>query len=167
MGSDPFRGRVRAVASRLPIDDVLPQVVDAVRERGTCVLVAPPGAGKTTRVPGALLDAGFITGEIVVLQPRRLAARMAAARVASERGVSLGDEVGYEVRFDRKVSGATRIRFVTEGVLTRRLLADPQLKGVGAVIIDEFHERHLDGDLALALVERLRATRTELKLIVM
>ena len=152
---------------RLPIDDVLPAVVGAVRERGTCVLVAPPGAGKTTRVPGALRDAGIVDGEIVVLQPRRLAARMAAARVASERGVELGGEVGYEVRFDRKVSAATRIRFVTEGVLTRRLLGDPELRGVGCVIIDEFHERHLDGDLALALVERLRQTRRELRLIVM
>ena len=115
------------------------------------VLVAPPGAGKTTRVPGALLDAGLVRGEIVVLQPRRLAARLAAARVASERGGELGGEVGYEVRFDRRTSAATRIKFVTEGVLTRRLLADPELRGVGCVIIDEFHERHLDGDLALAL----------------
>jgi ATP-dependent helicase HrpB len=156
-----------ALVQRLPIDDVLPALVAAVRDRGVAVLVAPPGAGKTTRVPGALLDDGTIDGEIVVLQPRRLAARMAAARVASERGVELGREVGYEVRFDRKVSGATRIRFVTEGVLTRRLLSDPQLRGVGCVIIDEFHERHLDGDLALALVERLRATRPELRLIVM
>lgn len=158
---------MRAVLARLPIDDVLPDVVDAVRTRGVCVLVAPPGAGKTTRVPGALLDAGVVTGEIVVLQPRRLAARMAAARVASERKVELGGEVGYEVRFDRRVSAATKIRFVTEGVLTRRLLADPELRGVGAVLIDEFHERHLDGDLALALVERLRAKRPELRLIVM
>ncbi len=155
------------MAARLPIEDVLPQVIAAVRERGVCVLVAPPGAGKTTRVPGALLDAGVVTGEIVVLQPRRLAARLAAARVASERGGGLGGEVGYEVRFDRKVSAATRIKFVTEGVLTRRLLADPELRGVGAVIIDEFHERHLDGDLALALVERLRARRPELRLMVM
>lgn len=152
---------------RLPIEDVLPAVVAAVRERGCAVLVAPPGAGKTTRVPGALRDAGIVDGEIVVLQPRRLAARMAAARVASERGVELGAEVGYEVRFDRRVSAKTVIRFVTEGVLTRRLLADPELRGVGCVIIDEFHERHLDGDLALALVERLRQTRKELKLIVM
>ena len=155
------------MAARLPIDDVLPAVIDAVRARGVAVLVAPPGAGKTTRVPGALLDAGLVTGEIVVLQPRRLAARMAAARVASERGGELGAEVGYEVRFDRRVSGATKIRFVTEGVLTRRLLADPELRGVGCVVIDEFHERHLDGDLALALVERLRAKRPELRLIVM
>jgi len=158
---------VRTVPVALPIDVVLPAVVAAVRERGVAVLVAPPGAGKTTRVPGALLDAGVVTGEIVVLQPRRLAARLAAARVASERGGELGAEVGYEVRFDRKVSAATRLRFVTEGVLTRRLLADPELRGVGAVIIDEFHERHLDGDLALALVERLRARRPELRLVVM
>ena len=149
----------------LPIDDVLPQLVAAVRERGSCVLVAPPGAGKTTRVPGALLD--LVEGSIVVLQPRRLAARLAAARIAKERGVELGGEVGYVVRFDKKVSAATRIELVTEGVLTRRLLGDPELRGVGCVIIDEFHERHLDGDLALAMVERLRARRPELKLVVM
>ncbi len=148
--------------ARLPIDDVLPAIVLAMRERGRCVLVAPPGAGKTTRVPGALLDAGVVDGEIIVLQPRRLAARLAATRVASERGGRLGGEVGYEVRFDRKVSSETRIRFVTEGVLTRRLLADPALRGVGCVIVDEFHERHLDGDLALALVARL-----DVKLVVM
>ncbi|HSK00729.1 MAG TPA: helicase-related protein, partial [Kofleriaceae bacterium] len=153
--------------ARLPIDDALPPLIAAVREHRTAVLVAPPGAGKTTRVPGALRDAGAITGDVVVLQPRRLAARLAAARVAHERGGELGREVGYEVRFDRRISDATRIRFVTEGVLTRRLLSDPALRGVGCVIIDEFHERHLDGDLALALVERLRATRADLALVVM
>ncbi|MBX3155371.1 MAG: ATP-dependent helicase HrpB [Deltaproteobacteria bacterium] len=152
---------------RLPIDDVLPAVVGAVRDRRCAVLVAPPGAGKTTRVPGALVDAGAVDGEVVVLQPRRLAARMAAARVAHERGGELGAEVGYEVRFDRRASAATRIRFVTEGVLTRRLLVEPELRGVGCVVLDEFHERHLDGDLALALVERLRARRPELALVVM
>jgi ATP-dependent helicase HrpB len=159
------------VPAALPIDAVLPEIVGAVRDRGVAVLVAPPGAGKTTRVPGALLDAGAVTGEIVVLQPRRLAARLAAARVATERGGArggeLGGEVGYEVRFDRRIGPATRIRFVTEGVLTRRLLGDPELRGVGCVIIDEFHERHLDGDLALALVARLRARRRELALLVM
>jgi ATP-dependent helicase HrpB len=155
------------VLARLPIDAVLPEVVAAARERGVAVLVAPPGAGKTTRVPGALLDAGVIAGEVVVLQPRRLAARLAASRVAAERGGELGGEVGYEVRFDRRAGPGTRIRFVTEGVLTRRLLADPTLRGVGCVIIDEFHERHLDGDLALSLVARLRARRPELRLIVM
>jgi ATP-dependent helicase HrpB len=155
------------VRQALPIDAVLPDVIAAVRARGVVVLVAPPGAGKTTRVPGALLDAGVVDGEIVVLQPRRLAARLAATRVASERGGELGGEVGYEVRFDRRVGAHTRIRFVTEGVLTRRLLGDPELRGVGCVIIDEFHERHLDGDLALALVARLRAKRPTLRLVVM
>ncbi|MBA2544744.1 MAG: ATP-dependent helicase HrpB, partial [Deltaproteobacteria bacterium] len=100
--------------AKLPIDDVLAALVTAVRDRRVAVLVAPPGAGKTTRVPGALLDAGAIDGEIVVLQPRRLAARLAATRIASERGVELGREVGYEVRFDRKRSAATRISLVTE-----------------------------------------------------
>jgi ATP-dependent helicase HrpB len=118
-------------------------------------------------VPSALLDAGIITGTIVVLQPRRLAARLAAARIASQRGVTLGSEVGYQVRFDRKTSAATRIELVTEGVLTRRLLSDPELEGVGCVIIDEFHERHIDGDLALALVARLRQRRPDLALVVM
>ena len=158
------------MASALPIDAVLPEVVAAVRDRGAAVLVAPPGAGKTTRVPGALLDAGAIggQGQVVVLQPRRLAARLAATRVAAERGGGqLGGEVGYEVRFDRRVGPGTRIRFVTEGVLTRQLLGDPELRGVGCVIIDEFHERHLDGDLALALVARLRERRPELRLVVM
>ncbi len=149
----------------LPIDAVLPALVEAVRERGVAVLVAPPGAGKTTRVPGALLE--LVQGSIVVLQPRRLAARLAAARIASERGVALGGEVGYQVRFDRKVGPTTRIELVTEGVLTRRLLGDPDLRGVGCVVIDEFHERHLDGDLALALLSRLRERRPELKLVVM
>jgi ATP-dependent helicase HrpB len=152
---------------RLPIDDVLAELVGAVRERRVAVLVAPPGAGKTTRVPGALVDAGVVTGEVVVLQPRRLAARLAAARIASERGGELGGEVGYEIRFDRKRSAATRIALVTEGVLTRRLLADPELRGVGCVVIDEFHERSLDADLALALVARLRERRPELALVVM
>jgi ATP-dependent helicase HrpB len=155
------------VRSPLPIDAVLTEIVAAVRERRVCVLVAPPGAGKTTRVPGALLDARVVEGEIIVLQPRRLAARLAATRVAAERGGELGGEVGYEVRFDRRIGPHTRIQFVTEGVLTRRLLGDPELRGVGCVIIDEFHERNLDGDLALALVHRLRTRRPELALIVM
>jgi len=144
----------------LPIDEVLPGLLEAVARRGAAVLVAPPGAGKTTRVPGALLDAGLAgTGDVVILEPRRLATRLAATRVAYERGVRVGDEVGYEVRFDRKVGSATRIRFVTEGILTRRLLADPTLAGTSVVILDELHERHLAGDLALALLQRLRATR--------
>ena len=153
----------------LPIDDALPALVDAVRARGAAVLVAPPGAGKTTRVPGALLDAGLCgDGDVVVLEPRRLAARLAATRVAAERGTAVGAAVGYEIRFDRKVGAATRIRFVTEGILTRRLIDDPSLRGTGCVVVDEFHERHLDGDLALALLARLRrTTRPDLRVVVM
>ncbi|HWE27904.1 MAG TPA: helicase-related protein, partial [Polyangia bacterium] len=130
------------------------------------VLEAPPGAGKTTRVPRALLDAG-VEGEILVLEPRRLAARLAARRVAEELGEKVGERVGYRIRFEDAVSARTRIVFVTEGVLTRRLLSDPELKGVGAVLLDEFHERHLQGDVALALLRRLQTRRPELKLIVM
>ncbi len=154
-------------APLLPIDDVLAEITGHAMKSGVVVLQAPPGAGKTTRVPGALLDAG-VPGKIVVLEPRRLAARLAARRVAAERGESVGGTIGYEVRFDRSISASTRIEFVTEGILTRRLLSDPDLRGVGAVILDEFHERHLQGDLALALLARLRIrSRPELKLVVM
>src|SRR5690606_25976442 len=112
-----------------------------VRERGGLVLVAEPGAGKTTRVPRALLDAGFAeAGEIVVVEPRRIAARMAAARVAAELGEPVGERVGYRVRFDQKVSRTTRITFVTEGIVARRLDADPLLEGVSTVVFDELHE---------------------------
>lgn len=151
----------------LPIDSELPGIVSVLRERRRLVLEAPPGAGKTTRVPRALLDAGF-EGEIVVLEPRRLAARLAAARVAEELGERVGATVGYSVRFEEMRSARTRIRFVTEGVLTRRLLDDPTLRGVGVVLLDEFHERHLQGDLALALLERaMRTTRPDLSVVVM
>jgi len=151
----------------LPIDSELDAIVAAVRDRGRLVLEAPPGAGKTTRVPRALLDAG-IEGEIVILEPRRLAARLAAARVAEELGESVGDTVGYSVRFEERKSERTRIRFVTEGVLTRRLFENPSLPGVSVVVLDEFHERHLQGDLALALLERsLRTTRPDLRVVVM
>jgi ATP-dependent helicase HrpB len=152
----------------LPIDPILPELVRAVRERGAVVLEAPPGAGKTTRVPGALLDGLGGTGEILVLEPRRLAARMAAKRVADERGERVGETVGYQVRFEDVSSARTRIRFVTEGVLTRRLVSDRDLRGVDVVVLDEFHERHLHGDVALALVHRLRRTRRpDLRVIVM
>src|SRR5205085_6023593 len=116
------------------------------------VLEAPPGAGKTTRVPPTLLDAGLTDGrEVWVLEPRRLAARLAARRVAEERGERVGESIGYQVRFEAVASARTRLRFVTEGILTRRLLRDPTLDGVSTVFLDEFHERHLEGDLALAL----------------
>ena len=125
----------------LPIDAVLPQILAALRDGSALVLEAPPGAGKTTRVPPALL--ALLPGEIVVLEPRRLAARTAAKRVAQELGERTGETVGYQVRFDEVSSAKTRLRYVTEGILTRRLLADPELRGVSAVVLDEFHERHL------------------------
>jgi len=137
----------------LPIDAVLPQIIAALRERSAVVLEAPPGAGKTTRVPPALLD--LVPGEVIVLEPRRIAARAAAMRVAHELGERVGETVGYQVRFDEVASARTRLRFVTEGILARRLLADPQLRGVSALVLDEFHERHLPGDLAFALAQRL------------
>jgi ATP-dependent helicase HrpB len=151
----------------LPIDPLLPSVVEAVVTRGTLVLQAAPGAGKTTRVPRALLDAGAFEGELWVLEPRRLATRLAAARVAEELGEPVGRRVGYQIRFEEVASASTRVRFVTEGLLTRRLLSDPELRGVGAVVLDEFHERHLPTDLGLALLRRLRERRPGLRLIVM
>ena len=137
----------------LPIDAVLPQILAALRKGPAVVLEAPPGAGKTTRVPPALLE--VVEGEVVVLEPRRIAARAAARRVASELGERAGETVGYQIRFEDVSGPRTRLRYVTEGLLARRLLSDPELRGVGAVVLDEFHERHLPSDLALALVQRL------------
>ena len=153
----------------LPIDPFLPAILEALRERGCLVLGAEPGAGKTTRVPRALLDAGMLgEGECWVLEPRRLAARLAAARVAAELGEPLGGAVGYAVRFDQKVSRATRVRFVTEGLLLRRLQDDPALRGISTVLLDEFHERHLQTDLGITLLRRLRkGPRPDLRLAVM
>ncbi len=151
----------------LPIDEVLGSILQALDQHQCCLLIAPPGTGKTTRVPGAILDHG-LEGEVLVLQPRRLAARSAARRVAQERGSQLGQEVGFQVRHERRVSAQTRIRFVTEGVLIRQLLSDPFLPGVGAVVLDEFHERHLEGDLAIAFLKEIRTTvRPDLRLLVM
>jgi len=129
------------------------------------VLVAEPGSGKTTRVPPALL--GSVSGEVVVLEPRRIAARLAARRVAWELGEPVGETVGYQIRFEEALGPRTRLRFVTEGILTRRLLSDPSLKGVSAVVLDEFHERHLESDLALALLKRLQRTRPDLRIVVL
>jgi ATP-dependent helicase HrpB len=150
----------------LPIDPLVPEILSHLRAEQNVVIEAPPGAGKTTRVPPALLGLG--SGEVLVLEPRRLAARLAARFVAAERGELLGETVGYQVRFEEVGGPRTRLRFLTEGVLTRRLLTDPQLGGVACVVLDEFHERHLEGDLALALLRRMQRTRRpDLKLVVM
>jgi ATP-dependent helicase HrpB len=155
----------------LPIDPSLPRIVDALRAARSAVIVAPPGAGKTTRVPVAMLRAGLLDKEhpnLVMLQPRRVAARAAAARIADENGWQLGREVGYHVRFDRKITRDTRLRVLTEGILTRQLLEDPYLQGVGAVLLDEFHERSLNTDLAVALLREVQQTvRDDLKIVVM
>ncbi|GGD45151.1 ATP-dependent helicase HrpB [Sinisalibacter lacisalsi] len=150
----------------LPIDSVLPGLRAALAEAGRAVLVAPPGAGKTTRVPLALLD--DVAGRIVMLEPRRLAARAAAERMAETLGEPVGQAVGFRIRGEAKVSKATRIEVVTEGILTRMLQSDPALEGIGALIFDEFHERSLNADLGLALAwEAREALRDDLVLVVM
>jgi ATP-dependent helicase HrpB len=150
----------------LPIDSLLPRIRESLGSSPNLVIEAPPGAGKTTRVPPALLD--LVRGNVLVLEPRRLAARLAARRVAQEMSESLGGTVGYQIRFEEVTGPRTRLRFLTEGILTRRLISDPLLPGVDAVVLDEFHERHLETDLALALLRRLQSTRRpDLLLIVM
>lgn len=158
----------------LPIDQALPHVLQQLKERGTLVLQAQPGAGKTTRVPQVILDAGIAdteshkNGQIVVLQPRRVAARAAAVRISYERGTQLGQEVGYQVRFDKRSSKNTRILICTEGIFLRRLQDDPTLENIAVVIFDEFHERSIDSDLALALVRQVRKElRPDLRVVVM
>ena len=152
----------------LPIDDALPALQQALAAGPYAVLVAPPGAGKTTRVPLALLAAPWRgQGRIIMLEPRRLAARAAAGQMARLLGEEVGQTVGYRVRMDTKVSARTRIEIVTEGVYTRMLLDDPELSGVAAVLFDEFHERSLDGDLGLALTLDAAALRPDLRVLVM
>jgi ATP-dependent helicase HrpB len=154
----------------LPIDPVLPGLLDALRRRPSAVLRAPTGAGKTTRVPPALLDLSIpdpIT-RVIVLEPRRLAARAAARRMSDERGTRLGDDIGYHVRFDRQAGPHTRVLVVTPGILLRLLQDDPYLESTGAVVFDEFHERGLESDLALGLVRLVQQTvRPELRVVVM
>ncbi|MDE9449645.1 ATP-dependent helicase HrpB [Aliiroseovarius sp. Z3] len=152
----------------LPIHDAIPDLLDAIGQSGRAVLMAPPGAGKTTVVPLALLDAGAFEGKLLMLEPRRLAARTAAERMAQTLGEPVGETIGYRIRGEAKVSAATRIEVVTEGILTRILQSDPSLSGIGAVIFDEFHERSLNADLGLALTwEAAQALRDDLKLVVM
>ena len=152
----------------LPIDAALPDLRAALAARGMAVLQAPPGAGKTTRVPLDILAAGLVQGRIVMLEPRRLAARAAAERMAETLGETVGQTVGYRIRGEAKVSRATRIEVVTEGILTRMIQSDPELPGVGCLIFDEFHERSLNADLGLALALEIRgALRDDLMLVVM
>jgi ATP-dependent helicase HrpB len=153
----------------LPIEEALPRLREALTGHASVVLQAPPGAGKTTLVPLALLDELWLKGKsIVMLEPRRLAARAAAGRMSQLRNETVGELVGYRIRFESKVSKATRIEVLTEGILTRRLQNDPALEGVGLVIFDEFHERHLHADLALALcLDSQRGLRDDLKILVM
>ncbi|MGZ8496576.1 MAG: DEAD/DEAH box helicase, partial [Candidatus Binatia bacterium] len=131
----------------LPILEIEQRLRDTLATQKRLVLTAPTGSGKSTQVPQMLLDGGMLgAGQVTVLQPRRLATRLLASWVAQARGVKLGGEVGYRMRLDNVTSAATRICYVTEGILLRQMLADPQLKGVSALIFDEFHERHLYGD---------------------
>ncbi len=156
----------QANKSPLPIDSLVPDIISTVERNSITLLQAEPGAGKTTRVPPALLKAGL--GQVYVLEPRRLAARLAARRVAVEWGDQIGGIVGYQVRFEQFISVRTRLWYLTEGVLTRKLLADRSLEGVKVVVLDEFHERHLETDLALVLLRRLQAsTRPDLRLLLM
>jgi ATP-dependent helicase HrpB len=152
----------------LPIDAVLPELLQALARHGRAVLQAPPGAGKTTRVPLALLRSGQVTGRILMLEPRRLAARASAERMAATLGEPVGQTVGYAMRGAVRTGPDTRIEVITEGLLTRRLQSDPGLEGVGAVLFDEFHERSLQADLGLALTWELRgALREDLQILVM
>ncbi len=154
--------------AELPIEHVIPDLIKALEAQGKAVLVAPPGAGKTTRVPLALMDAGLARGRIIMLEPRRLAARGAAERMAETLGEAVGQTVGYRMRGASKVSKSTRIEVVTEGILTRMLQADPELSGIGILIFDEIHERSLNADLGLALAAEVRsALRPDLILLPM
>lgn len=153
---------------QLPIYECVADIRDALKATNRLVISAPTGSGKSTQVPQILLDDAGVRGQVVVLQPRRLAARMLARRVAWERDGRCGDEVGYQVRFDHAIGPRTRIRYVTEGILMRELVGDSSIPGVGAVVFDEFHERHLFGDVTLAMIRRLQETvRPDLRIVVM
>lgn len=165
MGADPAPGGPPAA---LPVASAIPAIRDALAGAGACVLQAPPGAGKTTLVPLALLRAGAFDGRLLMLEPRRIAARTAAGRMAELLGEAVGATVGFRIRGARATGPATRIEVVTEGVLTRMIQAEPDLPGIGAVIFDEIHERALNADLGLALTLEARAAlRPDLRLMAM
>ena len=152
----------------LPIDVLREPLATACGRTRRIVLRAPTGSGKSTRLPQMLVDLGLVKGQVLVLQPRRIAARMLANRVAQERGGRTGGEVGYQVRFERAESAETRIKFITEALLLRQVAADPTLAGVGAVVFDEFHERSLHSDVGLALARRIQeGARPDLLIVVM
>ena len=151
----------------LPIYELRDDLIAALQTDNRLIIEAPTGSGKSTQIPQMLLDSNLFDGGIVVLQPRRLAARLLARRVAQERGGTVGGETGYQVRFESCISDQTRITYVTEGILLRKLLSNPQLSDVGAICFDEFHERHLYGDITLARALHLQKTRPDLKIIVM
>src|SRR4051794_16924496 len=153
----------RQVQAPLPIDPHLAEITEHVRRARTAVIVAPPGSGKTTRVPPAL--AGL--GRTILLQPRRVAARALARRIAFERGWTIGEEIGWQIRFERRFSRDTQLLVATEGILTARLQSDPLLSDFRVVILDEFHERSIHADLALALVRQALDARDDLAVIVM
>ena len=156
-------------AAHLPIDDIIPAVIQALESHNSVVIHAPPGAGKTTRIPPALIDAG-IAGQkrLVMLEPRRIAVRSAAQRIAEQRRESVGQSVGYQVRFERRSSAQTNILIVTEGILPRILASDPYLDSIGVLVFDEFHERSLDNDFALGIARLLQDTvRPDLRIVVM
>jgi ATP-dependent helicase HrpB len=151
----------------LPIHEISDGIIDALRKQGRVIISAPTGSGKSTQVPQILLDRA-LAGQVVILQPRRLAARLLARRVASERNSQPGQEVGYQIRFENVTSKQTRIRFVTEGVLLRQLVQNPELEGISVLVFDEFHERHLDSDIVLARALDLQeGPRPDLKIVVM
>src|SRR5712691_11505299 len=151
------------VQTPLPIDPHVAEIVAHAREHGTAVIVAPPGSGKTTRVPPALAE----IGKTILLQPRRVAARALARRIAHERGWRIGEEVGWQIRFERRFSDRTHLLVATEGILTARLQSDPLLSDFAVVVLDEFHERSIHADLALALARQAMLARDDLAVVVM
>jgi len=157
------------MTDRLPIYDLEDQIVARLQEQRRLILSSPTGSGKSTQVPQMLLRHGFLEkGQVVILQPRRLATRLLAARVAEEQGTELGRDVGYQIRFDNVSGPLTKIKFVTEGILLRQMVQDPQLHGISALVFDEFHERHLYGDITLARALDLQdRERPDLRILVM